>query len=92
METKLLKTARECGCKVLGGLSMLVWQAAASHKIWDGSQYTYDEIAALCERDKAGAAPRFPGVTGAMAQTKLNIVLCGFMGCGKSTVGKKLPR
>jgi len=31
-------------------------------------------------------------VTGAMAQTKLNIVLCGFMGCGKSTVGKKLSQ
>ena len=27
-----------------------------------------------------------------MAQTKLNIVLCGFMGCGKSTVGKKLSQ
>lgn len=31
-------------------------------------------------------------MTGAMAQTKLNIVLCGFMGCGKSTVGKKLSQ
>ena len=29
METKLLKTARECGCKVLGGISMLVLLAAA---------------------------------------------------------------
>ena len=26
-----------------------------------------------------------------MAQTKLNIVLCGFMGCGKSTVEKAFP-
>ena len=61
METKLLKTARECGCKVLGGLSMLVWQAAASHKIWDGSQYTYDEIAALCEETKQELLRVFPG-------------------------------
>ena len=60
METKLLKTARECGCKVLGGLSMLVWQAAASHKIWDGSQYTYDEIAALCEETKQELLRVFP--------------------------------
>ena len=28
----------------------------------------------------------------AMAQTKENIILCGFMGCGKSTVGKKLSK
>ena len=27
-----------------------------------------------------------------MALTKRNIILCGFMGCGKSTVGKKLSR
>lgn len=27
-----------------------------------------------------------------MAQTKRNIILCGFMGCGKSTVGKKLSK
>lgn len=27
-----------------------------------------------------------------MAQTKGNIILCGFMGCGKSTVGKKLSQ
>ncbi len=27
-----------------------------------------------------------------MAQTKENIILCGFMGCGKSTVGKKLSK
>lgn len=27
-----------------------------------------------------------------MTQTKRNIILCGFMGCGKSTVGKKLSQ
>ena len=60
MDTKLVKTARECGCKALGGLSMLVWQAAAAHQIWDGSQYTCDEIAALCEETKRGLLRLFP--------------------------------
>lgn len=60
MDTKLVKTARECGCKALGGLSMLVWQAAAAHQIWDGSQYTCDEIAALCEETKQELLRLFP--------------------------------
>lgn len=60
LETKLVKAARECGCKALGGLSMLVWQAAASHKIWDGSQYTFDEITALCEETKRELLRVFP--------------------------------
>lgn len=60
MDTKLVKTARECGCKALGGLSMLVWQAAAAHQIWDGSQYTCDEIAALCEETKRELLRLFP--------------------------------
>lgn len=36
-ETKLLKVAREMGKKAMGGMPMLVWQAAAAHKIWYGA-------------------------------------------------------
>lgn len=60
MDTQLVKTARECGCKALGGLSMLVWQAAAAHKVWDGSEYTADEITALCEETKQELLRHFP--------------------------------
>ena len=60
LETKLLKTAEECGCRVLGGLSMLVWQAAEAHKIWDGSQYTDDEINALCSETEQELRRLFP--------------------------------
>jgi shikimate dehydrogenase len=48
LDTLLLKTARGLGCKTLGGMSMLVWQAVAAHQIWDGSSYDPADIEALC--------------------------------------------
>lgn len=48
LETTLLKTARANGSVVLGGISMLVWQAVVSHEIWDGSVYHDDDIRQLC--------------------------------------------
>lgn len=35
-ETQLLKDARVCGCTTIGGLGMLIEQAAAGEKIWYG--------------------------------------------------------
>jgi len=43
-DTQLLLDARKMGCKTKGGMSMLVWQAAAAHTIWDGSTYTPAQI------------------------------------------------
>lgn len=63
LETRLVKTARECGCQALGGLSMLVWQAAAAHRIWDGSQYTDQEISALCRETERELLRLFPEPT-----------------------------
>ncbi len=48
LETTLLKMARANGSNVLGGISMLVWQAVVSHEIWDGSVYNDDDIRQLC--------------------------------------------
>lgn len=42
--TQLLLDARKMGCRALGGMAMLVWQAAAAHTIWDGSVYTQQQI------------------------------------------------
>lgn len=36
VETKLLREARAQGCKVIGGLPMFVYQAAAQFKLWTG--------------------------------------------------------
>ena len=43
-DTRLLQDARRMGCRALGGMAMLVWQAAAAHSIWDGSSYTPEQI------------------------------------------------
>lgn len=44
LETRLVKTARSFGLKAVGGMAMLVWQAVVAHEIWDGSQYSVDDI------------------------------------------------
>lgn len=46
-ETLLLKKAKEMGKKAVGGMAMLVWQAVSAHKIWDGDEYTVDEVNAI---------------------------------------------
>ena len=43
-ETMLLKKAKAMGKKAVGGMAMLVWQAVSAHKIWDGDEYTIDEV------------------------------------------------
>lgn len=46
-ETKLMKLAKKQGIPALGGMAMLVWQAAAAHKIWNGVSFAPDEIEAI---------------------------------------------
>lgn len=48
LETALVKRARANGSKAEGGMSMLVWQAVASHEIWDGSVYDPADVRRLC--------------------------------------------
>lgn len=43
-ETQLIKESKALGKKAAGGMAMLVWQAVSAHKIWDGDEYTLDEI------------------------------------------------
>ena len=47
-DTLLLKTARENGAFTVGGMDMLVWQAAAAHAIWYGADFPPQGIRALC--------------------------------------------
>ncbi|WP_040196158.1 shikimate dehydrogenase family protein [Candidatus Soleaferrea massiliensis] len=47
--TLLMRQAQEAGCKVIGGMSMLVWQAVAAHEIWDGVRYRTGDINSLIE-------------------------------------------
>ncbi len=81
-KTLLLEYAEKNNVKCGGGLSMLVYQAALAQEIWLGLSFTKEEMDKVIER----TAKKLSEVFGA----KKNIVLCGFMGCGKSTVGKGL--
>ena len=49
LETLLIKTAKANGSTAVGGMSMLVWQAVVAHEIWDGSEYSIDDINQLIE-------------------------------------------
>lgn len=80
-ETLLLKLARKNGVQTLGGMSMLVWQAAAAQEIWYGAQFRTQDVERLCDDAVLEMKKKFG-----------NVVLCGFMGCGKTTVGKKLAK
>ena len=44
IETKLMRLAKQHGVQVLGGMSMLVWQAAAAHEIWSGASFRQEDI------------------------------------------------
>lgn len=46
-DTLLLRTAGEHGCRVIGGMDMLVWQAAAAHTIWYGAKFRAQDMQAL---------------------------------------------
>jgi shikimate dehydrogenase len=47
-QTKLLKIAKAAGANVQGGLTMLVWQAAAAQEIWTGARFKEDDIKTIC--------------------------------------------
>lgn len=47
METKLIKMAKEQGCKTFNGLYMLLYQGAEAFKIWTGKDMPVDHIKKL---------------------------------------------
>ena len=86
--TSLMKLANPKHTKVRDGLYMLVMQAAHAQTIWTGVQFKAQTCETILRR-----------LYGKMAVKRLNekydkqnIVLCGFMGSGKTTIGRKLAR
>lgn len=43
-ETQLMKAAKQAGCRVCGGMPMLVWQAAAAQEIWYDKRFTQEQM------------------------------------------------
>ena len=86
--TATMKLANSKKTKTRDGLYMLVMQAVHAQAIWSDAQFeaqacesilrrTYGKMAVKRLHDKYG---------------KHNIVLCGFMGSGKTTIGRKIAR
>ena len=86
IRTQLLNNAASAGCKSIDGLSMFIHQAAAQYEIWFGRKIDIKAVRRNLEKRLA--------VMNGTSQTveALNIVLVGYRGCGKSTVGKILAR
>ncbi len=48
LETALVKKAKANGANAVGGMAMLVWQAAVSHEIWNGTSFNKSDIEKIC--------------------------------------------
>lgn len=86
--TATMKLANPKKTRVRDGMFMLVMQAAHAETIWSGVQFTPQTCETILRRTYGKlAVKRLHEKYG-----KQNIVLCGFMGSGKTTVGRKLAR
>ena len=86
--TATMRLANPRKTKTRDGLYMLVMQAAHAQTIWSGVTFEPQACETILRR-----------TYGKMAVKRLhekhnrrNIVLCGFMGSGKTTIGRKLAR
>ena len=77
LRTRLLLQAEERGLSRAGGLSMLVEQAAAAEQLFFGKDIP---------------AERTEAILAGLWQDRLNLVLVGMPGSGKTTVGRALAR
>jgi shikimate dehydrogenase len=48
-ETEFLKLAKKQGAKIIGGLKMLVYQAAKSFELWTGEEMPAEKISRSVE-------------------------------------------
>lgn len=60
-ETELLKLAKQCGARTVGGMEMLVYQAVAAHEIWYGSRFRDTDLEQLCADAQRELNRRFGG-------------------------------
>lgn len=80
LRTVLSLKASEYGVNHISGMAMLVYQAAAAHEIWYGAKFRDADLSRIIDDCNAEISKDFP--------VKSNIVLTGFMGSGKSSLGK----
>lgn len=79
-ETKFMRMVREAGGRAVNGLKMLVYQGAVSYELWNPGVQVDRETLALAETL----------IQRRLQPEQKNLVLIGFMGAGKTSVGKEL--
>lgn len=77
-ETKFMKLCRKNGAKAYNGLKMLLYQGIIAYELWNDISVSEEVADQVYEVLEKNA--------------RNNTVLTGFMGCGKSTVGKSLAK
>lgn len=80
IETALVRQARKLGVKAIGGLVMLVEQGRVAHAIFADADKTLSF---------KGEEATFD-IVKKLERERMNVVLVGMAGCGKSTIGKLL--
>jgi shikimate dehydrogenase len=79
--TRLVLRARKAGAKASGGLPMLFHQALAAQRIWNpDAKFDSGRLLPIMNALPGELLKHFP----------VKIVLTGFMGAGKTTVGKRI--
>ncbi|RJO60596.1 MAG: shikimate dehydrogenase [Dehalococcoidia bacterium] len=93
LETRLLREAAARGCRVISGLEMLVRQGALAFELWTGKEAPLDMMrqAALVALTQ-GKDGKHSKKAKEPAKVKTSVALIGFMGAGKSSVGRALAR
>ena len=92
LETRLLREAAAKGCRVISGLEMLVRQGALSFELWTGKAAPLDVMRQAALTALNPAEDTHSKKTLEKAKSKTNVALIGFMGSGKSSVGRVLAR
>ncbi len=72
-ETTFMKKCRKAGARAYNGLKMLLYQGIIAYELWNQISVGEEIAGAVYEK--------------LLKKTRNNIILTGFMGCGKSTVG-----
>lgn len=80
-ETRFMRLVKEAGGAAYNGLKMLLYQGIIAYELWNGLQITEEEAEIVYDRLYEAIHP-----------PRDNIVLIGFMGSGKTTVGHQLEQ
>ncbi len=80
LKTKFLRLCEQAGSKTLDGLNILLYQGVKAFELWNDTSVSEDYCRQLYGR-----------LLASVLQNE-NIVLTGFMGCGKSRISDKLAK